>query len=87
MCIRDRFKSKVEGSSDRPRTGRYIKKKMSPKVNTNKNKPVNTSTIIKEGDNFIALNLPSSSTIIGGDNFDPYISSLNTIKAYSEQTV
>ena len=83
----EEFKSKVEGSSDRPRTGRYIKKKMSPKVNTNKNKPVNTSTIIKEGDNFIALNLPSSSTIIGGDNFDPYISSLNTIKAYSEQTV
>ena len=83
----EELKSKVEGSSDRPRTGRYIKKKMSPKVNTNKNKPVNTSTIIKEGDNFIALNLPSSSTIIGGDNFDPYISSLNTIKAYSEQTV
>ena len=91
----EELKSKIEGPSNKPRVGRfkkskdplregrYIEKKMN---NVKKNKPVNTSTIIKEGDNFIALNLPSSSTIIG-DNFDPYISSLNTIKAYSEQTV
>ena len=84
----ENLKSKVEGSSEKPRTGRYIKKKSgNTKVNMNKNKNKVSSTIIKEGDNFIALNLPSSPTIIGGDNFDPYISSLNIIKAYSEQTV
>jgi hypothetical protein len=83
----ENLKSKVEGSSEKPRTGRYIKKKSgNTKVNMNKNKNKVSSTIIKEGDNFIALNLPSSPTIIG-DNFDPYISSLNIIKAYSEQTV
>ena len=86
----EELKSKIEGPSDKPRVGRFrkIKKQGDVKVNVNKkNKPVNTSTIIKEGDNFIAMNLPSNSTIIEGDNFDPYISSLNTIKAYSEQTV
>jgi hypothetical protein len=83
----ENLKSKIEGSSEKPRTGRYIKKKSgNTKVNMNKNKNKVSSTIIKEGDNFIALNLPSSPTIIG-DNFDPYISSLNIIKAYSEQTV
>tara|TARA_B000000532_G_scaffold204967_1_gene172448 strand:- start:4089 stop:5768 length:1680 start_codon:yes stop_codon:yes gene_type:complete len=88
----EELKSKIEGPSDKPRVGRFrkgrvIDKKGNPKVNFNKNKSVNTSTIIKEGDNFIAMNLPSNPTIIEGDNFDPYISSLNTIKAYSEQTV
>ena len=52
----------------------------------NKNN-LSDNTVIKEGDNYIALNLPGSSTSIMGDDFDPYISSLNTIKAYSEQTV
>ena len=50
-------------------------------------KKMSNNTIIKEGDNYIALNSPGSSTSIMGDDFDPYISSLNTIKAYSEQTV
>ena len=45
-----------------------------------------SNVIIKEGDNYLAYNL-SDSPIIMGDNFDPYISSLNIIKAYSEQTV
>ena len=80
------LKSKIEGPSEKPRVGRYIKKKGSTKVNVNKNKPVNTSTIIKEGDNFIALNLPSGPTIMGGDSFDPYLSSLNTYKANSHLT-
>lgn len=80
------LKSKIEGPSNKPRTGRFIKKKGSPKVKFNKNKPVNTSTIIKEGDNFIALNLPSGPTIMGGGSVDPYLSSLNTYKANSHLT-
>ena len=43
------------------------------------------NTIIKEGDNYLAFNLSNSPTIIEGDS-DPYLSSLNTIKAYSELT-
>ena len=80
------MKSKIEGPSEKPRVGRYIKKKGSTKVNVNKTKPVNTSTIIKEGENFIALNLPSGPTIMGGGSVDPYLSSLNTYKANSHLT-
>ena len=43
------------------------------------------NTIIKEGDNFIAFNMSGGSTIIEGDS-DPYLSSLNTIEAYSRLT-
>ena len=53
----------------------------------NKNKTQKTSTIIKEGDNFIALNLPSSPTIRGGGSVDPYTSSLNTYKINGHLTV
>ena len=81
------MKSKIEGSSEKPRVGRYIKKKGNTKVNINKNKTQKTSTIIKEGDNFIALNLPSGPTIMGGGSVDPYLSSLNTYKANSHLTV
>ena len=55
------------------------------KFNKIKNKNNVSNVIIKEGDNYLAYNLSDSPTIMG-DNFDPYISSLNTIKAYSEQT-
>ena len=52
-----------------------------------KGKNINKSdnTIIKEGDNYLAFNMSGDSTIIEGDS-DPYLSSLNTIKAYSELT-
>ena len=82
----ENIKSKIEGSSEKPRVGRYIKKKGNTKVNINKNKTQKTSTIIKEGDNFIALNLPSGPTIMGGGSVDPYLSSLNTYKANSHLT-
>ena len=49
-------------------------------------KKMSDNTIIKEGDNFIAFNSSDSPTIMGGRNEDPYESSLNIIKAYSEQT-
>ena len=49
-------------------------------------KDLSDNTIIKEGDNFIAFNSSDSPTIMGGRNEDPYESSLNIIKAYSEQT-
>jgi soluble cytochrome b562 len=77
---------KSKGGGAQSGGGNQQKNSNSKSKSFNKNNSVNTSTIIKEGDNFIALNLPSSPTIIG-DNFDPYISSLNIIKAYSEQTV
>lgn len=83
----EELKNKIEGPSNKPRVGRFIKKKGNTKVNVNKNKPVNTSTIIKEGDNFIALNLPSSPTIRGGGSVDPYTSSLNTYKINGHLTV
>ena len=52
-----------------------------------KGKNINKSdnTIIKEGDNFIAFNMSGGSTIVEGDS-DPYLSSLNTIEAYSRLT-
>ena len=52
-----------------------------------KGKNINKSdnTIIKEGDNFIAFNMSGGSTMIEGDS-DPYLSSLNTIEAYSRLT-
>ena len=88
----EELKSKIEGPPNKPRVGRFrkgkvIKKKGDVKVNVNKNKPVETSTIIKEGDNFIALNLPSSPSIIRKGSDDPYLSSLNTYKANSHLTV
>ena len=49
-------------------------------------KNLSDNTIIKEGDNFIAFNSSDSPTVMGGRNEDPYESSLNIIKAYSEQT-
>ena len=49
-------------------------------------KKMSDNTIIKEGDNFIAFNSSDSPTDMGGRNEDPYQSSLNIIKAYSEQT-
>ena len=49
-------------------------------------KNLSDNTIIKEGDNFIAFNSSDSPTDMGGRNEDPYESSLNIIKAYSEQT-
>ena len=49
-------------------------------------KDLSDNTIIKEGDNYIAFNTSDGPTIMGGRNEDPYESSLNIIKAYSEQT-
>ena len=49
-------------------------------------KNLSDNTIIKEGDNFIAFNSSDSPTDMGVRNEDPYESSLNIIKAYSEQT-
>ena len=43
------------------------------------------NTIIKEGDNYYANNTSGGITIIKGEE-DPYLSSLNTIKAYSDLT-
>ncbi len=43
------------------------------------------NTIIKEGDNYYANNTSGGTTIIQSEE-DPYLSSLNTIKAYSELT-
>ena len=65
-------------------TNRNTKKKF---FNKNTNKTQKTSTIIKEGDNFIALNLPSSPTIMRGGGVDPYTSSLNTYKINGHLTV
>ena len=48
-------------------------------------KDLSDNTIIKEGDNFMAFNMSGGSTIIEGDS-DPYLSSLNTIEAYSRLT-
>ena len=43
------------------------------------------NTIIKEGDNYYANNTSGGTTVIKSEE-DPYLSSLNTIKAYSELT-
>ena len=43
------------------------------------------NTIIKEGDNYFANNLGGRVVVTGGEP-DPYLASLNTIKAYSELT-
>ena len=89
------MKNKIEGPSNKPRVGRfkkskdplregrYIEKKMN---NVKKNKPVNTSTIIKEGDNYLAFNISNGPTIMGGGDVDIYTSSLNTYKANSHLT-
>ena len=60
------------------------------KILSKSNKTLSISNVqfyIKEGDNFIAFNSSDSPTVMGGRNEDPYESSLNIIKAYSEQTV
>tara|TARA_B100001778_G_scaffold286467_1_gene253808 strand:+ start:3034 stop:4551 length:1518 start_codon:yes stop_codon:yes gene_type:complete len=51
----------------------------------NKNNLKSDNTIIKEGDNYFANSISGSTTIVGGEP-DPYLASLNTIKAYSELT-
>ena len=91
----EELKNKIEGPSNKPRVGRfkkskdplregrYIEKKMN---NVKKNKPVNTSTIIKEGDNYLAFNISNGPTIMGGGDVDIYTSSLNTYKANSHLT-
>ena len=84
----EELKTKIEGPSEnKTRTGRYIKKKGNTKFNINKNKTQKTSTIIKEGDNYIALNIPNSPTIRGGRSVDVYTSSLNTYKINGHLTV
>ena len=50
-----------------------------------KNNLKSDNTIIKEGDNYFANSISGSTTIVGGEP-DPYLASLNTIKAYSELT-
>ena len=54
-------------------------------IQKGKNLNKSDNTIIKEGDNFIAFNMSGGSTIVEGDS-DPYLSSLNTIEAYSRLT-
>lgn len=51
----------------------------------NKDNLKSDNTIIKEGDNYFANSISGSTTIVGGEP-DPYLASLNTIKAYSELT-
>ena len=79
----DDFADSVIQKSERLKILDFIKK-------INKNDIINKNlrsdnTIIKEGDNYFASNLGGSTTIVGGEP-DPYLSSINTIKAYSELT-
>ena len=78
----DEFADSVIKKSERLKILDFIKKIDKDIINKNLR---SDNTIIKEGDNYFANNLGGSTVISEGEP-DPYLASLNTIKALSELT-
>lgn len=79
----DEFADDVLKKSERLKILDFIKKIDKDIINKGKN--LSDNTIIKEGDTFIANNM-GGTAIGGGTSEDPYESTINTIKAYSQLT-
>ena len=78
----DEFADDVIKKTERLKILDFIKKIDKDIINKNLR---SDNTIIKEGDNYFANNLGGGNTVVQGEA-DPYLASLNTIKAYSELT-
>ena len=78
----DEFADDVLRKTERLKILDFIKKIDKDIINKNLR---SDNTIIKEGDNYFANNLGGGNTVVQGEA-DPYLASLNTIKAYSELT-
>ena len=78
----DEFADTIIKKSERLKILDFIKKIDKDILNKNLR---SDNTIIKEGDNYFANNLGGGNTVVQGEA-DPYLASLNTIKAYSELT-